>query len=223
MWALNWFWNNLLPDNEYRIAIVKKIYLELENLPVGDTSVCPQSTRQVLFRAAENWGHHLQLSDLLPFFLCLQGRFTPALLSFFPPEKGLVSRLLPHALQVYLHMLGTNTAPKLTVSQTGELCFSNKTWGRISGVMLLSLSRLVCFVLQVHRCNLLIHTNEAVQVVNGILQICSNSIVQIPRHFLSLYCDQALLLLVTGALRQIILHPTLSPIIPILCTFQQSQ
>nr|XP_057945681.1 uncharacterized protein zgc:112980 isoform X2 [Doryrhamphus excisus] len=250
MWALNWFWNQFLPSNDYRIGIIEKIYQELEDRP-GDASVCLQSSRQVLFPPAQIWDHHMQLSDLLPFLLCLEGRFTTALQSFFPPETGLVSRVLPHKFRVYLYMLGTNTAPKLTIGHNRELCYSDKTWGQISGETPLPLSHLVCFVLQVHRCNPRIHTDsncwvsllnivggaydrkwlsqpcevflrEAVRVVNVILQTNSGGIVQIPRHFLLMYCDQALLLLVTEALRRIICHPDLSPIIPILLTFERN-
>ncbi|XP_061769975.1 uncharacterized protein zgc:112980 isoform X2 [Nerophis ophidion] len=247
IWALNWFWNRLL-SKKHRIGLVKKIYQELENC-WEDTLMCLQSTRKVLFPAAENWDLNLQLGDLLPLLLCVEGQLTPAMLSFYPSEKGALSNLRPHVFEVYMNMFSTCTAPKLTVSQTGELCFFNKLWGPIAGVHPVGGLQLLSFVLLVHRCNLVIYTNsdcwisllmlvggahksipkpsevflrEAVQLVNSILQNCSSRNMNISGKFPTLDVDQSKLLLLTGALREIILHPLLSPVIPILNTFQSN-
>ncbi|XP_061882038.1 uncharacterized protein LOC133633513 [Entelurus aequoreus] len=248
IWALNWFWNRLLPKN-HKIGLVKKIYRELENCSVKNTLMCLQSTRRVLFPAAENWDLNFQLGHLLPLLLCLEGQLTPAMLSFYSSETGPFLNLRPHVFEVYLRMFSTCTAPKLTVSQTGELCFFNKPWEPIAGLHPVEGLQLLGFVLLVHRCNLVIYTNsdcwisllmlvgrahtcipkpsdvylrEAVQLVNSILQTCSGRNMNISGKFFMRDIDQSKLLLLTGALREIILHPLLSPVIPILKTFQSN-
>ncbi|XP_061840553.1 uncharacterized protein [Nerophis lumbriciformis] len=248
IWALNWFWNRLLPKN-HRIGLVKKIYQELENCSVKNTLMCLQSTRRVLFPAAENWDLNLQLGNLLPLLLCLEGQLTPAMLSFYSSETGPFLNLRPHVFEVYLRMFSTCTAPKLTVGQAGELCFFNKPWEPIAGLHPVGGLQLLGFVLLVHRCNLVIYTNsdcwisllmlvgrahtcipkpsdvflrESVQLVNSILQTCSSRNMNISGKFPKHDVDQSKLLLLTGALREIILHPLLSPVIPILKTLQSN-
>ncbi|XP_030285527.1 uncharacterized protein LOC115588985 isoform X2 [Sparus aurata] len=65
--------------------------------------------------------------------------------------------------------------------------------------------------------------NQAKAVVSTVLrdQHLSNT-VTIPRFFLEVYPDQALLLLVTGALSMRILNSALSPALPVLKTFKEN-
>ncbi|XP_054636345.1 uncharacterized protein zgc:112980 isoform X2 [Dunckerocampus dactyliophorus] len=192
----------------------------------------------------------LLLKELIPFFMCLDGDFTALQSTSFLIENGLASRLTPQIFQLYLRMLSTAMAPKWTISQTCELSPFKDKWAPIEGAEPLTCLELVRFALKVHRCCLAVRMNsecwtyllqivqgavaslpepslvflqEAVHTVQNILQNKSSSNIQILPHFVSQFQDQAMLLLVTGALSQIILHPDLSPVIPILCTFQKNQ
>ncbi|XP_047189915.1 uncharacterized protein zgc:112980 [Scophthalmus maximus] len=64
--------------------------------------------------------------------------------------------------------------------------------------------------------------HEAKDVVNSILLKEQGINIQIPRFFLEVYPDQALLLLVTGALGLRILSAALTPALPVLNTFQEN-
>nr|XP_019962407.1 PREDICTED: uncharacterized protein LOC109642172 [Paralichthys olivaceus] len=63
---------------------------------------------------------------------------------------------------------------------------------------------------------------EAKAVVNSILFKPQGSNIQIPRFFQEVYPDQALLLLVTGALGLRILSAALTPALPVLNTFKEN-
>lgn len=64
--------------------------------------------------------------------------------------------------------------------------------------------------------------HEAKDVVNLILLEKQWTNIQIPRYFQEVYPDQALLLLVTGALSLRILNSALSPALPVLNTFKDN-
>ncbi|XP_061536728.1 uncharacterized protein zgc:112980 isoform X3 [Phycodurus eques] len=244
MWALHWFWKDMLPGAESRVAIVHKIYRELENPAAKDPSRYSLSSRQVLWPSAKNWDKFLQLKDFLPFLLCLEGQTGEALRTFFP-DRGPAARLTQHTFQLYLRLLGTTTAPKMTIAHTGELCAHGDTWGRVKGAGPLMRSQFVHFALKVHRHYPAFYVNsqcwitllnvvnvthslnsfpepspdfmhEAVNITNSVLLSFDNGLIS------DLYPDQALLLLVTKALRENILHPDLTPIIPILCAFEKN-
>ncbi|XP_061686880.1 uncharacterized protein zgc:112980 isoform X2 [Syngnathoides biaculeatus] len=251
MWALHWFWKNMVPGVESRVAVVHKIYRELENSTAKDPSRCNLSSRTVLWPPAKNWDMFLQLKDFLPFLLCLEGQTGEALRTFFP-ERGPAAHLTAHTFQLYLRLLGTSTAPEMTIAPTGELCAHGDTWGCIKGAVPLTRSQLVHFALKVHRhypafcansqcwITLLNVVNahsldsipepspdfmhEAVNVTHSMLLSFHTGLISdilIPQHFM-LYPDQALLLLITKVLRENILNPDLTPIIPILRTFEKN-
>ncbi|XP_077460364.1 uncharacterized protein LOC144076888 [Stigmatopora argus] len=253
VWALHWFWENMLPGVEYRVVIVHKIYRELVNKEQNATLIQIQSVRQVLWPSGRYWDQHLQLKDFFPFLLCLDGKTHEALRTFFP-EKGPSAHLIPHTFQLYFHIFRTSTVPKMTLSQKRELVGHWGTWNCIEGAVPLNRSQLVSFALKVFRLypdcrantqcwisllNVVTVTDslgsipepscafmsEAVNVTNSVLSACNEGLIPdytIPQHFLKLFPDQAFLLLVTKALRQIILIPALRPIIPILSIFRSN-
>uniref|UniRef100_A0A3P9MRV1 Uncharacterized protein n=1 Tax=Poecilia reticulata TaxID=8081 RepID=A0A3P9MRV1_POERE len=120
---------------------------------------------------------HIQ--DLIPFFKCKLGEFGSALESLFPPVNPPASRFTPAIFLLYLRIFETATAPRLTVSQLEQLCFSEASWEPIKGQKRI----IVCFCPQT-------------------------------------YPDQALLLLVTGALGVRILQGSFSPALPVLSAYK---
>ncbi|XP_068445094.1 uncharacterized protein zgc:112980 [Clinocottus analis] len=187
-----------------------------------------------------------QAQDLVPFFMCMNGSLTGGLNGLFLSVNAPVSRLSPHLFLFYLRVFRTATAPKLTVSQPAQLAFSDAVWQTIKDAAPLPRAVLVRFALRVQRCcaavfndaqcwtSLLKVVNtstavpepspqflhEAKDVVNSILLGQQGSNIQIPRFFQEVYPDQALLLLVTGALGVRILSAALSPALPVLNTFK---
>ncbi|TKS68509.1 hypothetical protein D9C73_002572 [Collichthys lucidus] len=194
----------------------------------------------------------LQLRDLIPFFMCMAADFTSALVTLFPPVNPPASRFTPHVFHFYLCIFTTATAPKMVASQSEQLYYSETTWEPINGAVPLKRDGLVKFALRVQRCCPAVFTDsqcwtslltivnaphgsvtalpapspqflhEAKDVVNLIVLDQQWTNIQIPRNFQAVYPDQALLLLVTGALSLRILNSALSPVLPVLNTFKDN-
>ncbi|KAI3353334.1 hypothetical protein L3Q82_019875, partial [Scortum barcoo] len=92
-----------------------------------------------------------QVQDLVPFFMCMEGDFTSALQSLFPPVNAPASRFTPHLFLFYLRIFRTGTAPKLAVCRPVELCHTDAAWEPIKGVLPLTQVLLVKFALRVQR------------------------------------------------------------------------
>ncbi|XP_019717739.1 uncharacterized protein LOC109511258 isoform X2 [Hippocampus comes] len=253
VWALHWFWMDLVPVAQYRVAIMQKIYRELDSRGVKNASRYHQSRREVLWPAALKCDQLLQLKDFLPFLLCLEGQTDEALRMFFP-EEGLAARPTPLTFPLYLRLLGSAAAPKLSVARTGELCGLADTWAYIKGAVPLTRSKLAHFALKllqmypaccssgqcwISLLNMVNRTDslksipepstdfkqEAVRFADSVLLSFSQGLIadfKIPPQFLPHYADHAVLLLVTKAFRQSVLHPALTPVVPVLCTFEKS-
>ncbi|XP_054460542.1 uncharacterized protein zgc:112980 isoform X2 [Anoplopoma fimbria] len=187
-----------------------------------------------------------QLQDLIPFFMCMDGSLTGGLHSLFPSVNAPAARLTPQLFLFYFRIFKTATAPKVAFSQSAQLCFSDATWQPVKDAVPIPHVVLVRFALRVQRCcsavfidsqcwtsllkvaNTLValpepspqFQHEAKDVVNSILHDGTN--IQIPRFFKEVYPDQALLLLVTGALGLRILSGSLSPAVPVLNTFKDN-
>ncbi|XP_051939971.1 uncharacterized protein zgc:112980 isoform X2 [Hippocampus zosterae] len=253
VWALHWFWKDLVPVTQFRVSILQKIYQELDNREVKDASRNHQSKREVLWPDALKCDQLFQLKDFLPFLLCLEGETCEALRMFFP-EEGPAARPTPLTFPLYLRLLGSAAAPKLSVARKGELCGLADTWAYIKGAVPLPRSELVHFALKLlqmypaccgsGQCwmsllNMVNRTDslksipepstdfkqEAVRFADSVWLSFSQGLIadlKIPPQFLPHYTDQAILLLVTKAFRENILHPALTPVVPVLCTFEKS-
>uniref|UniRef100_A0AAQ6AKL8 B box-type domain-containing protein n=1 Tax=Amphiprion ocellaris TaxID=80972 RepID=A0AAQ6AKL8_AMPOC len=193
-----------------------------------------------------------QLQDLIPFFMCMHGDFTSALTSLFPSVNAPASNLSPHSFLFYLRIFETATAPKLMVIRPAQLSCSAAKWELIESAVPLKRAELVKFALRAQRCCCAVYTDsqcwtsllqivnthrgsltalpapskqflhEARDIVNSILLDRQNSSLQIPRFFLEMYPDQALLLLVTAALGLRIRDAALSPTLPVLSAFKDN-
>lgn len=86
-----------------------------------------------------------QVRDLIPFFMCMEGDFLSAVDSLLPAVNAPALRLTPHLFLFYLCIFRTATAPRLAVSQSAQLCYSDAAWELIKG-----LSRIVDFHLSIH-------------------------------------------------------------------------
>lgn len=188
-----------------------------------------------------------QLQDLIPFFTCLGGNLLSALDSLFPSVNASASRFTPSLFLCYFHIFKTATAPKITVSKPDQLSHPGASWEPIKDAAPLKLAELVKFALRAQRCCVAVSTDsqcwtslltavnkplpppspqflhEAKDVVKSILLDMDGSKRHIPRFFLEVYPDQALLLLTTGALALRILDGVLSPAAPVLNTFQANE
>ncbi|XP_076585679.1 uncharacterized protein LOC143320122 isoform X1 [Chaetodon auriga] len=193
-----------------------------------------------------------QVQDLIPFFMCMEGDFNSALNSLLSTAKAPTCRFTPQLFLFYLSLFKTATAPKLVVSQPEQLCNPDAAWEPIKGAVPLGRDVLVKFALRVQRCCSAVYTDsqcwtslltvvntpcgsstalpapspqflhEAKDVVNLILLDERWSNIQSLRFFHEVYPDQALLLLVTGALGLRILDSALSPALPVLNTFKEN-
>ncbi|KAM9819643.1 uncharacterized protein ACBT44_009355 isoform 1-T3 [Syngnathus typhle] len=247
VWALHWFWRDLLPNDQYRALLVHKIYPELENPAAKDFD---RSRSQVLWPAPIDWNYFLQLKDFLPFLLCLKGQTFQALQMFFP-KCGPIAQPTAFTFPLYLRLFGSGTVPRTSLAPTGELCALGDTWDCVPGASALTRLKLVHFALTflhgspacyhssqcwISLLNMVTLTNslssipepssdfkrEAVAFADCVLFSYSEGLatqLKIPQSFLP-YSDQAALLLVTKGLRQTILH--LMPVVPILSTFEKS-
>ncbi|KAF7223553.1 uncharacterized protein zgc:112980 isoform X2 [Nothobranchius furzeri] len=184
-----------------------------------------------------------QLRDLVPFFFCLLGNFSSAIMNLFPPANAPASRFSPQLFLVFLRIFQTATAPKLMVTHMEQLCSSSATWEPIEAEPMKCVD-LVKFALRAQRFSTSVLSDS--QCWTSLLQIVNSpalpapspqflhdaqdvvksllcekvSNMPIPRTFLEVYPDQALLLLVTGALGAQILDASLSPALPVLSTFK---
>nr|XP_040043142.1 uncharacterized protein zgc:112980 [Gasterosteus aculeatus aculeatus]XP_040043143.1 uncharacterized protein zgc:112980 [Gasterosteus aculeatus aculeatus] len=187
-----------------------------------------------------------QVRDLIPFFFCMDGSLPGGLHSLFPTVNAPAARLTPDLFLFYLRLFTTATAPPTAtarVSGSVQVCISDAAWQPMKDAVPLPDVVVVRFALRVQRCcpavfadsrcwiSLLQIVNppaavpeptskflhEAKDVVSTILHGAN---VQIPRVFQEGYPDQALLLLVTGALGQRVLSGALSPALPVLNTFK---
>ncbi|XP_029289590.1 uncharacterized protein LOC115009603 isoform X2 [Cottoperca gobio] len=189
-----------------------------------------------------------KVQDLIPFFMCMAGDLGSALSSLLPSVNAPASRFTPQLFLFYLRVFKTATAPKLAVSQPAQLCSTDAAWEPIKDAVPLSHVPLVRFALRVQRCCSAVFTDsqcwttllavvntlaplqdpspqflqEAKDVVTSILNDQHGSNIQIPRFFQTVYPDQAMLLLVTGALCLRILSAPLSPALPVLNTFKEN-
>uniref|UniRef100_A0A1A8DQD8 Uncharacterized protein n=1 Tax=Nothobranchius kadleci TaxID=1051664 RepID=A0A1A8DQD8_NOTKA len=185
-----------------------------------------------------------QLRDLVPFFFCLLGNFSSAIMNLFPPANAPASRFSPQLFLVFLRIFQTATAPKLMVTHMEQLCSSSATWEPIEAAEPMKCVDLVKFALRAQRFSTSVLSDS--QCWTSLLQIVNSpalpapspqflhdaqdvvksllcekvSNMPIPRTFLEVYPDQALLLLVTGALGAQILDASLSPALPVLSTFK---
>ncbi|XP_029949843.1 uncharacterized protein LOC115390213 [Salarias fasciatus] len=196
--------------------------------------------------------HFQQLLGLIPFFMCAAGDFSPAAKSIFSslnPTVGITTLIF----LTYLRIFETATVPKVIVWQLQQLCNPNATWEAVEGATPLKRTELVKFALLAQRNCLSIFVDsqcwtklltivntpsgssgpipppspqflhDAWDVVNSILLGQDGSSIHIPRDFLEVYPDQALLLLVTGALALRISSWLLLPAIPVISTFKENQ
>uniref|UniRef100_A0A3Q1HR37 Uncharacterized protein n=1 Tax=Anabas testudineus TaxID=64144 RepID=A0A3Q1HR37_ANATE len=137
--------------------------------------------------------HLQQLQDLIPFFKCLDGDLMSAVHSLFPSVNAPATRLTPFLFLFYLRIFETATAPKLMVNQPAQLCCSDATWEPIKG-----------------------QTKIYYDLIT-LPRVCFPLRTQ---TLSSVYPDQSLLLVVTGALCWRILNAPLSPALPVLNTFK---
>ncbi|XP_062243680.1 uncharacterized protein zgc:112980 [Platichthys flesus] len=193
------------------------------------------------------------LHDLMPYFMCMDGDFMSACHSLVPSVNPPAASFTPLIFLFYLRIFETAMAPKRAVGHMTELCHPDVTWEPIKGAVALKRAELVKFALRVQRCCSAVYADsqcwhrlltlvnspcgsvtalqapnaqflhEAKDVVNSILLKPPGSNIQIPRFFQEVYPDQALLLLVTGALGLRILSAALTPALPVLNTFQENQ
>ncbi|KAM9770114.1 uncharacterized protein ACNS7B_007876 [Menidia menidia] len=193
-----------------------------------------------------------QLQDLIPFFLCMEGNFAQALTSLFPAVNAPASRFTAQIFLFYLRIFKTATVPKLIVSQPEQLCHPDTSWEPVKDAVPIKHTELVKFALRAQKCSPTVYANsqcwigiltilnspcdslaalpepspqfllEARGVVTTLLVSQQGSSMQIPRSLCEVYPDQALLLLVTGALVFRILSGPLSPALPVLNTFKDN-
>ncbi|PWA27191.1 hypothetical protein CCH79_00013834, partial [Gambusia affinis] len=199
----------------------------------------------------DNTTLYQHLQDLIPFFKCKLGEFGSALESLFPPASPPASRFTPPIFLLYLRIFETATAPRLTVSQPEQLCFSGASWEPIKDAVPLKRSELVKFALKAQRCSLPVGSDpqcwaSLLKVVcsphgsptalpvpsqqflhesrDAVIDLLNQQgyNIQISRCFLKTYPDQALLLLVTGALGVRILQGSFSPALPVLHAYKDN-
>ncbi|XP_028265042.1 uncharacterized protein LOC114438104 isoform X2 [Parambassis ranga] len=193
-----------------------------------------------------------QVQDLVPFFMCMAGDFRSALNSLFPSVNPPASRFTAGLFLIFLHIFKTATSPKMMVTQLSQLCYSDAVWEPIKDAVPLNCPELVKFAFRAQRYSSAVYTDsqcwtslltivnapsgphsplpapspqflhEAQTVVYSILTDQQGSNVHLPHSFQEVYPEQALLLLVTGALGLRILNGDLSPVIPVINTFKEN-
>nr|XP_046193950.1 uncharacterized protein zgc:112980 [Oncorhynchus gorbuscha] len=178
--------------------------------------------------------------DLIPLFLMKAGDFSSALSSFFSPPPGVccpVCRLTPRLFTLYLRIITTATTPSATQPLSPDT-----PWEEVKDAVVPRQVEVVKFGLRVLNSNMAVYKDSqswanflhvlsspagppdtAFLTVarNVTMEILLNQgslghLIQIPRTFLMVYPDQALLLLVTQALALRILHEPLTPALPVL-------
>ncbi|KAF7663427.1 hypothetical protein LDENG_00209830 [Lucifuga dentata] len=161
--------------------------------------------------------------DLIPFCLCKEGDFISALHSF--SYLDLASRFTPSVFLVYLRIFDTATAPNLTISHLTQLCHPDAVWEPIKGAVRLRRAQLLKFALRVQRSCPAVYADS--QCWAQLLTIFNTpfdapTLPAPSRAFLQVYSEQALLLLVTGALSLRIIAAPLSPALPVLNTYKEN-
>uniref|UniRef100_A0A3Q3XDY4 Uncharacterized protein n=1 Tax=Mola mola TaxID=94237 RepID=A0A3Q3XDY4_MOLML len=160
-----------------------------------------------------------QTKDLIPFFMCMEGDFAYSVESLLSPGNAPASRFTPHLFLFYLRIFKTGTAPKLLVSQPALFSFRffvpgpqeakaivhyillNQNWSNL---------QIPRFFLEVQMFRATLeHTQFIKMATIVIFHLC-----------LQVHPDQALLLLVTGALGLRMAHSALRPALPVLGTFK---
>ncbi|CAL8330984.1 unnamed protein product [Lota lota] len=189
-----------------------------------------------------------ELRDLIPLFLCMAGDFSSALSALSSPAP----RLSPALFCLYLRIFDTATAPRVHISPQTQLDLPESKWEPIQGAVPLKRVELVKFALRVQRCCAAVNTdaqswshlltivntprdspsslpepsaeflNDAKTVCQVILKQEQGTNIQIPKFFLEVYPDHALLLLVTEALLLRILSGPLSPSLPVIQIFKDN-
>ncbi|XP_071031952.1 uncharacterized protein [Oncorhynchus clarkii lewisi] len=183
--------------------------------------------------------------DLIPLFLMKAGDFSSALSSFFYPPPGVccpVCRLTPRLFTFYLRIITTATAPSVTAAIATQPLSPDTPWEEVKGAVVPRQVEVVKFGLRVLKSNMAVYKDSQswayflhvlnspagppdtaflTEARNVTMEILLNQgslghLIQIPRTFLMVYPDQALLLLVTQALALRILHEPLTPALPVL-------
>lgn len=190
-----------------------------------------------------------QILELVPFFQCLGGDFFSALQTLLLSHTP---RLTPHLFLLYFQIFQNAKAPVQIVSPRSELRFPCAPWECIKGAVKLKPLELVKFALKVQSSSSAVsddtecwkillslvcspcgshiglpqpsldYLHESKDVVRSILLSQDSVSFYIPRHFQEVYPEQALLLLVTGALALRVLKGPLSPVLPVLQCFQKN-
>uniref|UniRef100_A0AAZ3SFA5 Uncharacterized protein n=1 Tax=Oncorhynchus tshawytscha TaxID=74940 RepID=A0AAZ3SFA5_ONCTS len=183
--------------------------------------------------------------DLIPLFLMKAGDFSSALSSFFYPPPGVccpVCRLTPRLFTLYLRIITTATAPSATAAIATQPLSPDTPWEEVKGAVVPRQVEVVKFGLRVLKSNMAVYKDSQswayflhvlnspagppdtaflTEARNVTMEILLNQgslghLIQIPRTFLMVYPDQALLLLVTQGLALRILHEPLTPALPVL-------
>ncbi|XP_036829619.1 uncharacterized protein LOC118949698 isoform X4 [Oncorhynchus mykiss] len=183
--------------------------------------------------------------DLIPLFLMKAGDFSSALSSFFYPPPGVccpVCRLTPRLFTLYLRIITTASAPSVTAAIATQPLSPDTPWEEVKGAVVPRQVEVVKFGLRVLKSNMAVYKDSQswayflhvlnspagppdtaflTEARNVTMEILLNQgslghLIQIPRTFLMVYPDQALLLLVTQALALRILHEPLTPALPVL-------
>ncbi|XP_071246364.1 uncharacterized protein [Salvelinus alpinus] len=183
--------------------------------------------------------------DLIPLFLMKAGDFSSALSSFFSPPPGVccpACRLTPRLFTLYLRIVTTATAPSTTAVIATQPLSPDTPWEEVKGAVVPRQVEVVKFGLRVLKSNTAVYKDSQswsyflhvlnspagppdtaflTEARNVTMEILLNQgslghLIQIPRTFLMVYPDQALLLLVTQALALRILHEPLTSALPIL-------
>ncbi|KAM4594058.1 uncharacterized protein V3H82_025793 [Fundulus diaphanus] len=187
------------------------------------------------------------IQDLIPFFLCKMGDFASALKLLFPSSTcpAPASRFSAAIFLLYLRIFSTATAPKLTVTQPEQLCFSDASWEPIKDAVPLKPPELVKFGLKVQRRSLPVYLDPQCwttllkdvclstalpeppnQFLNKMQECVPNLLrphtIQIPASFYAVYPEHALLLLLTGALAIRILQCPFRPVLPLFKAYEDN-
>ncbi|XP_034043687.1 uncharacterized protein zgc:112980 [Thalassophryne amazonica] len=188
------------------------------------------------------------VKDLIPFFLCKDGELYKAL-SALCPSNSIISRFTPQLFLLYFRIFETATAPNVMAYCPAQLCSPNALWEPVKDAVPMKREELVKFALRVQKyctpvynndhcwSSLLTLVNTAHGSSSGLLapsadflqtaktavpSILHHPVIYIPTLFLKECPDQALLLLVTGALSLRILDNAVNPVLPVLCAFKDN-
>ncbi|KAJ8001325.1 hypothetical protein DPEC_G00168370 [Dallia pectoralis] len=171
-----------------------------------------------------NTNHVKLLLDLIPLFLMKVGDFRSALSSFFSPPPDVccpACRITPAFFSLYLRILTTATAPSTTTALSPET-----PWEEVKGALLPKLVDVVKFGLRILKSSKTVYMDDQswacfIKIIPpcvgptdvAFLEVASDVTkkillnqgslgqnIQIPRSFVTVFPEQALLLLITQAL-----------------------